>query len=1777
LPKVVANRYKVEKLLGKGAAGKVYLVRDRLEDKRLLALKLLETPGTRHLELMRHEFSTLTKIRHPNIARVYDFGLDEKSGLWFYTSEYIEGSNIVEMCKGLDFADGSRLFAQVFRALQHIHSRGIIHYDVKPGNIIVDTNRVARLIDFGLATTETPISGSMRGTIGYAAPEVVRGELGDPRSDLYSLGVVFYEAIAGKRPYEDDSILEVLRLQAATEPEPPRKFKIDVPVELERIVLRLLEREPGLRYYTANEVNRALSQAMDISLEEETVETALAYLLGGGFIGREEELDHFRALMDSLREGPGKPSLWFITGETGIGKSRLLREAGYFAQLKGNLLIKCRCSASRRRPYGPFAEVIGNIIQALPKETLDEFEETLGMLAGEERDPDMVKHGRVMHDIALLLMETAALRPLVISIDDLENADEDTLSFLEHLARVLWLGLQEGKHVPLLVLCACNTEVETAKTVIGYMDRSSAQGIAGQVSLSPLTREAAAGLLSAMLGGSELPANVLSTVLDAAGGNPLIIEQTVQQLFETGLLFFEAGKWRTTAAFAGLKPPAKGEEALQRRIKSLVEDERVVVDALACVERPAEFDLLQEASAIPPDACAAAVKHLLSRGLLWADEEGNYAFASGRLGEVVLRIIPREQCRAMHGQIYSYLKKKNTELIERAIHAEKAGVGEDELLPLLWDGAKHAAVTGVISSAVRLFEALKKRLPGRTEGWFEALDWLAKCYWRRARLERVFDCITAASSDELWKYPEYAATVAWFHTTLRLRSGKADEAELFLQEAQDRPGVKNSKPLKGELLIHLGRVAGHKGEPEKARKLLSEARDIFKSLKDKEKINTIDSHLASSDYGRGKYADAVKRANRILRRKSAKDHFERMHVLLAGIDLEKGKPEKALVHYYIALDAYEKRGNLMGVAYTQGNIGNVLKDFGQYDEALDAYTAAKRFFEISGDEVSIGAVMINIGDVHLASGRTREALSSFEQASEVAGKTASSTLKRHCPISLGTVCTVLGRTADALAYFEEALQIARKAGITPLETTVLNLRAEALAFLCGDFEAAERDLSESRELAGPQSPARLGEALALSARHAMITGDIKRARRLIEQAQELKITGQVGWGIELAGAGVLITTGRIPAAQKILARLENEKLSMAAGIETTILKARCSLRIGKAGKAREIAAEALKTAYRTDNIALVFEAALTAALAASTQDNLELAAGHFNEAENAYKLIADVLPEGYDRQQLRESPFFSPLDDVDPFRKGPPGKEKITEFPEEDFTLDQQVLDIHGVYDSHVARREMALLEMIARLAATELDVEKLLDLALAMVLDTIQAERGFIILVDEGAGLKHLSVRNIRDREITSPEYQTSHTMVGEVINSGQSRLVANVNMDESLRDAKSVVDLSLCSVLCVPIKSEGRTMGVVYLDTTSLARSFTEADLHFVEALAERIAPIISNAVEQEKMRTRLSSLQKEVRTRYAYTSIVGQSKPMRELFSLLDSVTDTDLTAYIYGETGTGKELVAKALHYNSSRKEGPFVSINCGAMTESLLEGELFGHVKGAFTGAGSDKTGLIESADGGTLFLDEIASMPLGMQVKLLRVIEEREVRRIGTAMPIPIDIRLVCSTNMPLEKLVEQGAFREDLFYRLNVVRIELPPLRERREDIPLLVKHILNELAGDLDVPEKPLESEALAKMSGYNYPGNVRQLRNILQQAFVMAGNRITTGDIVKVMSSREHQPEPESIISRKLSLENYMKEFILAHQHNHNETQLAKLLGVSRQQIFKKRKEWGIQRPR
>ena len=329
------------------------------------------------------------------------------------------------------------------------------------------------------------------------------------------------------------------------------------------------------------------------------------------------------------------------------------------------------------------------------------------------------------------------------------------------------------------------------------------------------------------------------------------------------------------------------------------------------------------------------------------------------------------------------------------------------------------------------------------------------------------------------------------------------------------------------------------------------------------------------------------------------------------------------------------------------------------------------------------------------------------------------------------------------------------------------------------------------------------------------------------------------------------------------------------------------------------------------------------------------------------------------------------------------------------------------------------------------------------------------------------------------------------------------------------------------------------------------------------------VRNAVQNRTLFAENRALRRELNRQYNFPEIVGSSEKMQRVFELVAKVADTSTNVLILGESGTGKELIARSLHFNSSRSAKPFLAVNCGALPESLLESELFGHTKGAFTGAVADKKGLFRSAEGGTLFLDEIGEMPMPLQVRLLRALQEHEVTPVGSSTPQKFDARIVAATNRDLEKEVEAGNFREDLFYRLNVIEISLPPLRERSGDIPALIKHFVSKSAGAQNSVAKPVTEDAMSAMRSYAWPGNVREMENCIERAFILSGDEIDLESLPAKVRSAAGSPT----IADSTSLESVERRHILETLASTNDDKVAaaKLLGIDLSTLYRKLKRY------
>jgi transcriptional regulator with GAF, ATPase, and Fis domain/pSer/pThr/pTyr-binding forkhead associated (FHA) protein len=499
--------------------------------------------------------------------------------------------------------------------------------------------------------------------------------------------------------------------------------------------------------------------------------------------------------------------------------------------------------------------------------------------------------------------------------------------------------------------------------------------------------------------------------------------------------------------------------------------------------------------------------------------------------------------------------------------------------------------------------------------------------------------------------------------------------------------------------------------------------------------------------------------------------------------------------------------------------------------------------------------------------------------------------------------------------------------------------------------------------------------------------------------------------------------------------------------------------------------------------------------------------------------------------------------------------------------------------DARAERENLRAFARISRELLRETELTPLLRLIVDSAIALVGGERGFLLLaheVDEqsasgaptaapsapsgtaaGAtgerGLAALTVRVARSfdkADIAIPQSRVSLGIANQVQQGGRALLSVDAGRDERFSGMASVEDLKLRSVMCLPIKIEDKVEGVLYVDHRLQQNAFTPADLELAELFANLAAMAILNArrvsaLREQNQRVELARRQIErlneqlgrkvrdrdselavvraelgrERGRYDYTAIVGASDGMRRVFQQLDRIIESELPVLITGESGTGKELIARAIHFNGPRAGKPFVTENCAALPDTLLESELFGHARGAFTGAHKQKKGLLEQADGGTFFLDEIGDMSAEMQKKLLRVLQEGEFRPVGSDQRIQVNVRLLAASHRDLDQMVRDGTFREDLYYRVNVLSVRLPPLRDRRDDIPLLAENLLARAAREAGRPVPILPHEVLAALVSHDWPGNVRELENEMRRIVVLAQDEVHLEHLSKSVQERKN----------------------------------------------------------
>jgi transcriptional regulator with GAF, ATPase, and Fis domain len=806
-------------------------------------------------------------------------------------------------------------------------------------------------------------------------------------------------------------------------------------------------------------------------------------------------------------------------------------------------------------------------------------------------------------------------------------------------------------------------------------------------------------------------------------------------------------------------------------------------------------------------------------------------------------------------------------------------------------------------------------------------------------------------------------------------------------------------------------------------------------------------------------------------------------------------------------------------------------------------------------------------------GRIAEARADYADALAVAERAGLDDLLAVCALNLGTSEQQGGELGSALASYERGLGIARAVGRISTELTLrynlANLRAEI-----GAFDAALSDLDQLSGAAAAQGMAHFMPAIALlSAEIACLTGDRTLARQEVERAE--RAYGEQGLDrerieVELLRAEIDVDDGATDAGrtrvEQALARAA-ELGAVDLELRAELVWARSVLAEGAADGAAALRVERAAQRARRQGQSLL-EAKLSTELAALAEAAALPRASELTElARRAWDRLARDLPAA-----LRDGFYRHP-------RR---------------LALSRRTRARAVARDGHDAEALRRLLSLTRRLNSS-LSLDRVLDYAVDAAVELTRAERGFLLLSDQGEAPRIAAARDGGDAG-----EPPSSSVVARALESEAPVLTTDAQTDPRFRERGSVHAMRLKSVLCVPILTPRGALGALYVDSRVQRGRFGEADIEMLSALADHAAIAVGNArlhvelerkaqqlADQKRTIERLSRTkdrqierlleQVEVRRRalefrYDYSQIVGRGPAMRAVLSQVDRVVDSTVNVLIQGESGTGKELVARALHFNGPRKAGPFVGVNCAALPETLLESELFGHVRGAFTGADRDRVGLMREADGGTLFLDELGEMPVSTQSKLLRVIQERTVRPLGAEHSVKLDVRLVCATHKDLGAEVSAGSFREDLYYRVAVVTLRLPPLRERVEDLPELVQAILERIAREAGRPAPRVDAAVLRRLAAHRWPGNVRELENTLTRACVLStGPVLTVADLDLATAA----PRRRSTTRTDFEVEERARILETLRATRWNVSLVSRTLGIPRNTLYRRLVHYGLER--
>jgi predicted ATPase/transcriptional regulator with GAF, ATPase, and Fis domain len=1645
-----------------------------------------------------------------------------------------------------------RLAVPLSDAVGRLHGCGLIHKDLKPANVLVDpASGLVRLTGFGIASRLPRERQSAQppefiaGTLAYMAPEQT-GRVNrsiDSRSDLYSLGVTFYEMLTGSLPFTASDPMEWVHCHIARRPAAPSERLRSVPAAVSAITMKLLSKTAEDRYQTAagveSDLRRCLSQwELQGRVDDFTPgvhDTPDRLMIPEKLYGRDREVDTLLTAFDRIVAG-GRPELVLVSGYSGIGKSAVVNELhkplvpprGLFASGKFD-------QYKRDIPYATLAQAFQSLVRPLLSKNEDDLRkwrdalrealEPNGLLIvdlvpelthviGDQPPVPELPPSEAQRRFQLVFRRFIGVfarpeHPLALFLDDLQWLDAATLDLLEDL-----LTSTDLQHVLLIGAYRAN-EVDATHPLVRKLDAIRQAGAAVQdIVLTPLGRDDLGQLLADSLHCEPEPLAPLAELIhEKTTGNPFFAIQFIAALADEGLLSFDYGERRWVWDLSRIH--AKGftdnvVELMVGKLNRLPAETQEALQQFACLGSSAAFEMLRMAYQGSFEDMHDHLWEAVRSGLIFRADD-SYRFLHDRVQEAAYSLIPKELRAETHLRIGTLLaahtpRAKRDEAIfeivnqlNRGSHLIASVEERERVAELNLSAGRRAKSSTAYDSALKYLRAGSALLTEETwernyELVFSIEYLLAECELLTADMQAAEIRVSRLAERARGRHDYCVATRLWI--LLYTNWAKSDQAiDVFLEWLRRDGTVWSKHPTREEAMREYARTWTLLGSRQ-IEDLVNEP-----LITDPEILDTLDvfSEGAPASF----FFD---------------EHLSSLVICrMVSLSLEYGNCDASCFGYvWMAFLAGPRFDNYRD-GFRFGQLGLDLVE----QRGLMRYQARTY--------LCVGALVIP-WTTHPASGR--ELVRRAFDAAYRAGDLAYVGYGFHVSITMSlTVGTPL---AEVQAEAESAVAFSSKAQLGRVSTTCgaqLGL-ARTLRGLTAVFGRLDHDGYSERETERHfASDPNLGlpefhywvrklQARFLSGDHSSAIGAALNAQRLLWRAAANFEAAEFQLYGALAHAAACEAASGDERRQHFEALVAHHKqIAVWAEHNPVTFENRAAI----------VGAEIARLEGRVLDAQDLYEKAVRSAHTHGFVQNEAIAnerAGGFYAARG-FETIATAYLRNARHCYLRwgADAKVRQLDELYP-----------------QIGAGRPISDATATIETRVEHLDLATVIKVSEAVSGEIVLEKLIDTLMRAAIEHAGAERGLLILprgadyrVEAEATIGSDDVNVVlRQAIVTAADLPSS--VFQYVVRTKESVLLQDACGQNIFATDEYIREHHPRSLLCLPLVKQTRLLGVLYLENRLTPHAFTPARMAVLKLLASGAAMSMENThlySDLQEREARISALKDqlyrenlalrdEVDRVSMFEEIVGSSRTLKAALSRIAKVAPTDSTVFISGETGTGKELIARAVHKRSRRSGRAFVSVNCAALAPTLISSELFGHEKGAFTGALQRRLGRFEMADGGTIFLDEVGELPLDTQVALLRVLQEREFERVGGAQTVRVDVRVITATNRDLTAAVANGSFRQDLFYRLNVFPIEVPPLRDRADDILTLVEYFVKRYGTRAGKRFNSIDKKTLELLRHYDWPGNIRELQNVIERSVIVSSGEVFAVDPAW-LSTQPAQPRP------------------------------------------------------